>query len=95
MNGNKAETEHNIIQIFIEKYEKDFETKLEKEKKKEIIDLLTNSNNLLSGHKFEGYQETNLELIKIYLSETINNDSKDLQFKINKTNLTASLFKVN
>ena len=35
-----------------------------------------------------------VELVKILLSETIENDSK-FTFKINKTNQTASLFKVN
>ena len=36
-----------------------------------------------------------LEVIEIYLSEKIKNETKDLMFKINKTNKTASLFKLN
>ena len=34
------------------------------------------------------------ELIKIYLSKTIENDSESLKFKIDETNRTASLFKL-
>ncbi|KAK8897924.1 hypothetical protein M9Y10_000157 [Tritrichomonas musculus] len=43
----------------------------------------------------EACQEGDLELIKIYLSETITNESNLLSFKIDKTNRNASLFKVN
>ena len=43
----------------------------------------------------EACKEGDIELIKIYLSEKIENDSKDLTFKIDKTNKTASLFNAN
>ncbi|KAK8865144.1 hypothetical protein M9Y10_010678 [Tritrichomonas musculus] len=77
-------------------------TYLTKEKKNEILDLFSNSNNLLSEEEFKeikyklhnACQDGDLELIKILLSETIQDDSKDLTFKIDKTNQTASLFKV-
>ena len=38
-------------------------------------------------------KKSELELIEIYLSETIKDETNDLTFKINKTNKTASLFK--
>ena len=78
------------------------DTYLSKEKKQEILDLLTNYNNLSSESDFgeireilhEACKEGDVELIKIYLNETITNDSKEITFKIDKTNQTASLFKV-
>lgn len=39
-------------------------------------------------------KEGDIELIRIYLSETISDDSEDLIFKIDKTNQTASLFEI-
>lgn len=57
-------------------------TKTSKGMRKEILDILTNYNNLQSENEFveiqyqlyEACQKGNLELIKIYLSETIEND---------------------
>lgn len=40
-------------------------------------------------------QKGDIELIKIYLSETIKNETGDLTFKIDKRNKTASLYKIN
>lgn len=81
----------------IEEYVIDMETYLTKEKKNEILDLFSNSNNLLSEEEFKeikyklhnACQDGDLELIKILLSETIQDDSKDLTFKIDKTNHTS------
>ena len=61
------------------------DTEYAKDKKKEIIDLFINNNYLRSEDEFETIEsnlheackEGNLELIKIYLSETIENDVKD------------------
>lgn len=44
-------------------------------------------------HEF--YSKGEFDLIKIYLSETIENDSTQIKFKINKLNRTASVFKIN
>ena len=77
--------ESKLIQIHIKNYERDMCTELTKEKKKEILDLLVNSNNLHSEEEFKDIEENlyyalregDIELIKIYFSETIENDSKD------------------
>ena len=98
----KNKQQCNFFKIPIEKYEKDMEIDSVKEKKKEILDLFSNFNNLRSEEEFKeieyrlhnACQDGDLELIKILLSETIQNDSKDLTFKIDKTKQTASLFKV-
>ncbi|KAK8883956.1 hypothetical protein M9Y10_043058 [Tritrichomonas musculus] len=89
------------IPIPIKKYDKDFDTELGKEKKQEILTLFTNSNNLHSEEELQNIEYNlhqackagDVELVKNLLSETIENDSK-FTFKINKTNQTASLFKV-
>ena len=73
------------------------------DKKERILDLFRNHNVLRSADEFFQVEyklhfvcrEGGLELIKILLSETIENDSKDFLFKIDKTNKAASLFKVN
>ena len=70
---------------------------------KEILELFTNSNKLRTEDEFRkiefklhaACQEGDIELIKILLSETIENETKELSFKINKTNQTASLFDSN
>ena len=91
-----------MFKIPIEEYKDDMNMEAMSEKKKEILDLFTNYNNLGSKEEFDEI-ESNLhkacskfdtELIKIYLSKTIKNDSKTLKFKIDQTNQTASLFKV-
>ena len=89
--------------IPINKYENDMVTGLAKKKRNEILDLLINHNNLHSKEEFDeikrllhiSIQKCDLELIKIYLSERIENCSKSLVFKIDKINHTASLFKIN
>lgn len=71
--------------------------------KKLILELFKNYNQVQSAEEFDelkyllGFacRNYNVELIKIFLSEAIENDSKDFTFKIDKTNQTASLFKVN
>ena len=89
-----------LFQILINLYKEDLETKEAKDKKEEILDLFSNSNNFRSEEEIEeieqklhyACQRGDIELIKICLSETIEIDSKRLTFKIDKTNQTASLF---
>lgn len=77
-------------------------TGLAMRKKKEIVDLFTNFNRLRSKEEFSkiahglhrACRKGDLDLIKIYISETIEDDSKTLKFKIDRTNKTASLFQV-
>lgn len=79
------------------------EEELAKGKKNEILDLLINYNKLRSEEEFKeikyklhfACKEGDLDLIKIFLSETIKDYSNTLHFKIDGTNQTASLFKVN
>ena len=85
-----------------EQYEKDFNTKLSKEKKIEILEFFTKFSKLRFEREFREIEENlhkacklgDADLIKIYLSETIQNDTKDLTFQIDKISKTASLIKV-
>lgn len=100
-NKQELTLKSKMIEIPIIEYEEDMETESAREKKKEILDLFQNYNNLRSEEELKEVENMlhravkigDLELIKIYLSETIENDSKDLIFKIDRTNKTASLFK--
>ena len=91
-----------MFEIPIKKYEEDIDANVSNEKKQEILELFTNSNKLRSKEEFdeigdklgEACKNGDIELIKIYLSETIRSCSKDLMFKIDETAKTASLFKV-
>ena len=79
-----------MFKIPIEKFKNDMQTKSAKEKKDEILNLFTNHNNLHSEKEFNDVQdilhkvcqEGNLELIKIYLSETITDESNTLTKQI-------------
>ncbi|KAK8884505.1 hypothetical protein M9Y10_043617 [Tritrichomonas musculus] len=90
--------ESNLFQIPIEEYEKSMDAG----KKKEILNLLKNSNNLHSRREFIeinsdlhcACKEGDIELIQILLCETIEDSSNDFVYKIDKTNKTASLFKI-
>ncbi|KAK8843171.1 hypothetical protein M9Y10_025368 [Tritrichomonas musculus] len=90
-----------IVKIHIEKYEEDLNIGPGKEKKNDIIDLFTNYNKIRSEeelYKIESSlhiacQKGDLELIKIYLSETIT--INDFIFKIDRENQTASFFYLN
>ena len=72
------------------------------QKKSEILDLFANFSKLRSKKEFDeieydlsqAFELDNLEVIKIYLGETIENKSQDLRFKIDKKSRTASLFRV-
>lgn len=72
-----------------------------KEKKKEIFKLFTTDNKLCSEAEFFEIKDKlqcacrdgDFELIKILLSETIDDTSNSFKFKVDKTNQTASLFK--
>ena len=108
LNGNKKMEEKlahesKLIQIPIDKYEKDMDTELGREKKEEILNIFTNSNNLRSKEEFFNDIKPKLHIlcskgevehIRILFNETIQDSSQKLKFKIDKTNRTASLFKV-
>ena len=91
-----------MIKIPIENYEKDIDANFSKEEKSEILDLFTKSIKLSSESEFfeienclqEAILQGDIDLIKIYLIETIQSDSEDLKFKIDRTTRTASLFGV-
>ena len=92
-----------VFKIPIEEFENDLNTAMVKGKKNEILELFTNSNNLHTKEEFdeikynlhEACRKCDFDLIKIYLKETIKNESKTFTFKIDKTNHTASLLKIN
>ena len=92
-----------MFQIPIEKYEEDMERVSSKDKKKEILKLFTTYNKLRSEDEFNEIKDdlhcacraSDVELIKILLSETIEKASEGLTFKIDSTNETASLFNAN
>ncbi|KAK8852946.1 hypothetical protein M9Y10_017942 [Tritrichomonas musculus] len=71
-------------------------------RKEEILDLLKNHNHLKSEEEIYeifdfllfAFKEGALDLIKILLCETIEDDSKGLTFKIDKINKTASLIEI-
>lgn len=87
--------EHEIFKIPIEQFEHDIEKVKMEENKKKIYELLTGSNYLRTKNEFDQIEfdlhracrECDFDLIRILLSET-------LKLKINKTNHTASLFKI-
>lgn len=88
--------------IPFEEYEKDIDNGPEKENKQEILNLFQNSNlhsieefDKIKSKLHEACKLGELELINILLQETINNESNEFTFKIDKKNQTASLFKVN
>lgn len=68
--------------------------KLSEDKKEKILDLIRNNNKLKSEKEYNDIlfqlryacQEGDLELIYILLSETIEEDSKNFIFNIDKTN---------
>ena len=82
---------NQVIHIAIKQHEKDMDNELSREKKEEISELLTNHNQLRSQdelaeviHKLhEACKKGDLELIEIYLNETIedetNNEIQDQQ----------------
>lgn len=84
----------NSFDIPIENFEKDMNAESAREKKNEILNLFTNFYNLCSEYDFNeiesklhvACQKSDLELIKILLSETIINESKELKFKIKYQN---------
>ena len=94
--------ELKMFEIPVDQYKEDIDSLLSKEKKDEILDLFTNSNQLRSEEEFREIEDNlhdacrigDIDLIQIYLSETIKNPTKDLTFKIDRTKKTASLFKV-
>lgn len=98
-NTEGSVSEPTVYEIPIECYEEDMETESSKGKKDDILDLFANHNHLRSEDEFKeiesllhySCQKSDLELIKILLNETIITDSY-FNYKIDKTNKTASLF---
>ena len=90
-NQQNSAFESKLFEFPIHKYEENIE--IPKEKKNEILDLLKNYNKLHSEEEMREVEDYlidacikgNLDLIKIYLSETIENNSNTLKFKINET----------
>lgn len=72
-NLKKLPLKANSFDIPIENFEKDMNAESAREKKNEILNLFTYFNNLCSEYDFN-----EIELIKILLSETIINESKEL-----------------
>ena len=101
-NAQESTEKSKVFQIPIEDFEYSMNTESAKEKKKEILELFTTYNKLRSKEEFdyiedelhEACREGDLEMIKIFLSETIEDSTNTLKFKIDETNQTASLFKV-
>ena len=102
-NTQKSVLDCNLFEILVKKYENYIEINSSKEKKEIILDLFENHNHLKTQEEFDEIQlllqyacrKSYYDLIKILLSETIENDSNSMVFKIDETNKTASLFKVN
>ena len=102
-NAQSSTLESKKFKIPVDQYKKDIDSLLSKEKKEKILDLLTNSNQLHSEDEFkeisyklhDACKLGDIDLIQIYLSETIVNHTKDLTFKIDRRKKTASLFKIN
>ncbi|KAK8870615.1 hypothetical protein M9Y10_008502 [Tritrichomonas musculus] len=88
-------------EIPIEDFESDMNTESSKDKKERILDLFRNHNELKSEEEYSDIEshlhyacrEGDLELIKILLSETIEDDSKYFLIKIDEINKTASFLK--
>lgn len=105
-NQNTAKSIPNFVpyQIPIEDFQYEMPEKASKEKKNEILELLSNHNEINSSEEFENInylmkracRRGDVELLEIYLNKEIEIDSEigRLTFKINKANKTASLFKV-
>ena len=94
--------EPEIFKIPIEEFEHDIDKVKMEENKKKIYELFTGSNYLRTKKEFDqiksnlhkACRECDFDLIQILLSETIEDESKSIIFKINKTNHTASLFNI-
>ncbi|KAK8834051.1 hypothetical protein M9Y10_031528 [Tritrichomonas musculus] len=92
-----------IFEIPIENFEADMNTESSKDKKERILDIFRNHNELNSEEEYQkieyqlhyACQVGDLELIKILLSETIEDDSENYLIKIDKTNKTASFYGFN
>ena len=93
----------SVFEIPIKDYENDMEKDSSKEKKNEILDLFKNHNQIKSESEYDeiitnlhrACEEGDLDIIKILLCETAQNATNYLTFKIDKTNHTASLIKIN
>ena len=89
--------------FMIEELEMALDKEPMKGKKKEILDILENHNKLSSIEEYDeivpflmhAYSNCDLEMIKILLSETVENKSKELKFKLDEKNKTALLLQIN
>ena len=85
--------------IPIKIYDSDFDMRLSEEKKQEILDIFSKSNYICSEKEYNEIKDKlyllirqgDAELIKILLGKTIEDEAKDMSFKIDKVNKTASL----
>lgn len=101
-NSEKTVSEYRIQEILMKDYKEDMEA-LPKEKKEAILDIFTNHNQLKCKTEFDDIknqlhdacQSGDLHYIKTLLGKTIENDSKDMTFKIVESNKTAALIKAN
>lgn len=95
--------ESNVFKIPIEEFEEELNREEVKEKKKKILELFPNFNKLHSQEEYDEIKfklheaciEGDVELIQIYLNSTISDETKSVEFKIDETKRTASLFKDN
>mgnify|MGYP001103273887 CR=1 FL=1 len=101
-NTQESLSKQKTFKIPIKDFEDYLNTEASKEHKEEILDIFKNHNKLNSREEFieirynlqSACTKGDVELIKLLLSEKIENDSKDLVFTIDKAKKTASLFKV-
>ena len=92
-----------VFKIPIEKFEKDLNMEPVKEKKKKILELFTSCNKLHTQEEYDeikyrlhkACRKCDLELIQIYLNKRISDETKSVEFKIDETKRTTSLFKDN
>ena len=99
----KTVLDGTTYEIPIKDFETDMNTESSKDKKERILDLFRNHNKLKSEEEYNEIEsqlhyaciEGDLELIKILLSETIEDESENFLFKIDKTNKTASFYGFN
>lgn len=99
-NTQKSTSAQRIFETLMHTYEHDMED-LPNEKKEEILDIFKNHSQLNQETEFneiknqlhESIKKGDLEYIKILLGKKIINDTKDMAFRIDETNKTASLIK--
>ena len=100
-NTQKSTSEQRIFETMMHTFEHDMED-LPNEKKEEILNIFKNHSQLNQETEFneiknrlhETIKKGDTEYIKILLGKKIINDTKDMEFRIDEPNKTASLIKV-